>query len=74
MEILNQEAQCLWELEVKSESIITASMDLFSAYFVSGPVLSPLAYLTLIQACSNPTRWVPLSPYFTDKEAGAQRG
>lgn len=74
MEILNQEAQCLWELEVKSDSMITASMHLFSAHFVSGPVLSPLAYLTLIQAHSNPTRWVPLSPYFTDKEAGAQRG
>lgn len=49
----------------QGNAVIAASMDLFSAYFVS--------VSGLFQTRSNPTRWVPLSPCLTDKEANAQR-
>ena len=57
----------------QGNAVIAASMDLFSAYFVSVFGLRPFAHFTLFHTHSNPTRWVPLSPYFTDKEADAQR-
>lgn len=57
----------------QGNAVIAASMDLLSAYFVSVSGLRPSAHFTLFQTHNSPTQWVPLSPYFTDKEADAQR-
>lgn len=74
LEILAAEAQSPWELEFRSYTVTIVDIDLFRAEPCVWPCSKAFAYFTLFRTQNNPTWRVPLSPRFTDKQAGAQRG